>query len=149
MTLELAEAGTLFGSSTLNKTTGMFVFDNATDVTENGTLLTLTFRVSDTADLGKYRISVEIVSCNNAAEEDIIVCGGQGDIEVADFISGDVNGDGIVDTKDITRLRRYLAEEDVEIFAGADANGDGRVTTDDLTRLRRYLAEEAVTLGKQ
>ncbi len=149
MTLELAEAGTLFGSSTLNKTTGMFVFDNATDVTENGTLLTLTFRVSDTADLGKYRISVEIVSCNNAAEEDIIVCGGQSDIEVADFISGDVNGDGIVDTKDITRLRRYLAEEDVEIFAGADANGDGRVTTDDLTRLRRYLAEEAVTLGKQ
>ena len=45
MTLEGAVAGGLFGSATLNTSTGMFLFDNAADVTENGTLLTLTFKV--------------------------------------------------------------------------------------------------------
>ena len=125
----------------------MFLFDNAADVTENGTLLTLTFRVSDMAVLGEYRISLEIVSCNNAAEERVVICGGQANIEVRDVLPGDVNGDGVVDTLDITRLRRYLAEESVDLFPGADMNGDGAVDIEDLTRLRRYLVEAAAGLG--
>lgn len=147
MTLESAVAGGLFGSATLNKSTGMFLFDNAADVTENGTLLTLTFRVSDMAVLGEYRISLEIVSCNNAAEERVVICGGQANIEVGDILHGDVNGDGVVDTLDITRLRRYLAEESVDLFPGADMNGDGAVDIEDLTCLRRYLVEAATGLG--
>ena len=147
MTLESAVAGGLFGSATLNTSTGMFLFDNAADVTENGTLLTLTFRVSDMAVLGEYRISVEIVSCNNAAEERVVICGGQANIEVRDVLPGDVNGDGVVDTLDITRLRRYLAEETVDLFPGADMNGDGAVNIEDLTSLRRYLVEAATGLG--
>lgn len=147
MTLESAVAGGLFGSATLNKSTGMFLFDNDADVTENGTLLTLTFRVSDMAVLGEYHISLEIVSCNNAAEERVVICGGQANIEVGDILHGDVNGDGVVDTLDITRLRRYLAEESVDLFPGADMNGDGAVDIEDLTCLRRYLVEAATGLG--
>ena len=119
----------------------MFLFDNATDVTENGTLLTLTFKVSDMAALGEYRISVELISCNNAAEERVIICGGQANIEVRDILSGDVNGDGVVDTLDVTRLRKYLAEESVVVCPGADMNGDGTVDLEDLACLRRYLVE--------
>ena len=141
MTLESAVAGGLFGSATLNTSTGMFLFDNATDVTENGTLLTLTFKVSDMAALGEYRISVELISCNNAAEERVIICGGQANIEVRDILSGDVNGDGVVDTLDVTRLRKYLAEESVVVCPGADMNGDGTVDLEDLACLRRYLVE--------
>ena len=147
MTLESAVAGGLFGSATLNTSTGMFLFDNAAELTENGTLLTLTFRVSDMAVLGEYRISLEIVSCNNAAEERVVICGGQANIEVGDVLHGDVNGDGVVDTLDITRLRRYLAEESVDLFPGADMNGDGAVDIEDLTCLRRYLVEAAAGLG--
>ena len=61
---------------------------------------------------------------------------------------GDVNGDGVVDTLDITRLRRYLAEESVDLFPGADMNGDGAVDIEDLTCLRRYLVEAATGLGE-
>ena len=147
MTLESAVAGGLFGSDTLNTSTGMFLFDNATDITENGTLLTLTFKVSDMAALGEYRISVEIVSCNNAAEERVVICGGQANIEVRDILPGDANGDGTVDTLDITRLRRYLAEESVDLFPGADMNGDGAVDIEDLACLRRYLVESGTGLG--
>lgn len=148
MTLESAVAGELFGSATLNTSTGMFLFDNADDVTENGTLLTLTFKVSDMAALGEYRISVEMISCNNAAEERVVICGGQANIEVRDILPGDVNGDGVVDTLDITRLRRYLAEESVDLFPGADMNGDGVVDIEDLARLRRYLVEVGMGLGE-
>jgi len=63
------------------------------------------------------------------------------------FVYGDVNGDGVIDTLDITRLRRYLAEEDVAVSAGADVNGDGQITLTDLTRLRRFLVGEEVSLG--
>lgn len=147
MKLESAVAGGLFGSATLNTSTGMFLFDNAADVTENGTLLTLTFKVSDMAALGEYRISVEIVSCNNAAEERVVICGGQANIEIRDILPGDANGDGTVDTLDITRLRRYLAEESVDLFPGADMNGDGAVDIEDLTCLRRYLVESGTGLG--
>lgn len=147
MALESAVAGGLFGSATLNTSTGMFLFDDAADVTENGTLLTLTFKVSDMAALGEYRISVEIISCNNAAEERVVICGGQANIEVRDILPGDANGDGVVDTLDITRLRRYLAEESVDLSSGADMNGDGVVDIEDLARLRRYLVESGTGLG--
>lgn len=58
-----------------------------------------------------------------------------------DYIPGDINGDGIVNTKDTTRLMRYLAGWNVEVNEAAlDVNGDGVVNTKDTTRLMRYLA---------
>ena len=54
--------------------------------------------------------------------------------------SGDTNGDGSVDAKDVTVLRRYLAGWDVEILlSAADPNGDGEVNAKDVTVLRRQL----------
>ena len=56
---------------------------------------------------------------------------------------GDINGDNEINAKDVTMLRRYLAqgwgvtvnEED------ADINGDNEVNAKDVTMLRRYLAK--------
>ncbi len=55
---------------------------------------------------------------------------------------GDVDGDGSVTPKDVTKLRRYLAGGwDVTVdVADADVDGDGSVTPKDVTKLRRYLA---------
>lgn len=55
---------------------------------------------------------------------------------------GDIDGDGNINAKDVTMLRRFLAggwgvtvnEED------ADIDGDGNVNAKDVTMLRRYLA---------
>ena len=60
---------------------------------------------------------------------------------VADFIPGDINGDGKVTSLDAARLMQYLAGWDVNVVAAAlDVNGDGKVTTLDAARLMQYLA---------
>ncbi|MBR5722727.1 MAG: carbohydrate-binding protein [Oscillospiraceae bacterium] len=55
---------------------------------------------------------------------------------------GDVNGDGSIDLKDVTVLRRYLAGgwNAVIIEANSDVNKDGSIDLKDVTVLRRYLA---------
>ncbi len=57
------------------------------------------------------------------------------------FDCGDVNGDGTINLKDVTQLRRALAAADVVPDSGnPDANGDGAVNLKDVTFLQRYLA---------
>lgn len=63
-------------------------------------------------------------------------------------IAGDINGDGIVNNKDLTRLMKYISGEDVEVVAVAvDTNGDGNVNNKDLTRLMKYISGEDVELA--
>ena len=64
-----------------------------------------------------------------------------------DHIPGDINGDGKVNNKDVTRLQRYLKGEETEVVEAAlDVNGDGKVNNKDLTRLQRYLKGEEVEI---
>lgn len=58
-------------------------------------------------------------------------------------IKGDVNGDGEVDTDDLTALARIVAGIDSVSDShkgAADVTGDGSVDTDDLTKMARYMA---------
>ena len=58
-----------------------------------------------------------------------------------EYLAGDVNNDGVVDAKDVTALRRYLAGWDITVqHSSADMSGDGVVDAKDVTLLRRLLA---------
>lgn len=62
--------------------------------------------------------------------------------------AGDLNDDGVVDMRDITLLRRYVAGWDVVVnVENGDVNADGIVDMKDITLLRRYVAGWDVTLG--
>lgn len=63
------------------------------------------------------------------------------------YLPGDINGDCAVNNKDLTRLMKYLAGEDVTVIQAAlDVNGDRAVNNKDLTRLMKYLAGEIVNV---
>ena len=73
------------------------------------------------------------------------------EITLADTVipkgKGDINADGVVDAKDMARLKRYLADdvkypltEDQE--KAADVNGDSVVDAKDMAKIKRYLADE-------
>lgn len=55
-------------------------------------------------------------------------------------IFGDINGDGKVNSKDLTRLMKYVSGEKIDAY-GADLNGDGKENAKDLTRLMKYIAD--------
>ena len=55
-------------------------------------------------------------------------------------LSGDYDGDGTVNNKDLTIVRRHLAGEEQDITADGDMNGDGVINNKDLVLLRRKLA---------
>lgn len=57
----------------------------------------------------------------------------------SDHKPGDVNGDGRVNSADLTRLMKFVAGENVDVYF-PDVNGDGRITSADLTRLMKALA---------
>ena len=67
----------------------------------------------------------------------------------ADFASaltaGDVNGDGVIDTKDLIRLMKSVSGQSIAIF-NADLNGDDEISTKDLIRLMKKIAGAEVEL---
>ena len=121
------------------------------DITGNGVVVTLVFEIVAEADqettVGITYTSNVITNFNG---EPVVMGIDNGKVVVYTYLLGDVNRDGIVDIKDVTVLRRYLAgtvaEEDVDLLA-ADCNEDGVVDIKDVTILRRYLAGTA-ELGK-
>ena len=56
-------------------------------------------------------------------------------------VAGDINGDGSVNNKDLTRLMKYLAGSAVDVAWNAvDVNGDGKENAKDLARFKKYMA---------
>jgi len=71
-----------------------------------------------------------------------------GNVIVASYIPGDINGDESVDNKDATYLLRYLAGWSISglVEDALDVDGSTSVDNKDATILLRYLAGWNVTL---
>lgn len=83
---------------------------------------------------------------NGLKKEVCSVCGYESgnseEIVYNSHIPGDINKDGSVNNKDLTRLFQYLSDWDVEVDEEAlDVNDDGWVNNKDLTRLFQFLSD--------
>lgn len=118
----------------------LWLQSDATDA--EGEILTLVFRVSDTAPLGDTTVTLtDITGVDEEAKllKPVCVSGG---VTVSSGLLGDVNGDDRVTAADEKRLRRYLAGAKVAIETGnADMNGDGTIDLVDLMLLQKSLSK--------
>lgn len=124
-----------------------FVWDGqeltAEDI-KDGSLLALTFQVSEEAKLGKtipIEISYDLFDQNLSAVQANVSNGG---ITVKGDTLGDVNGDGIFSLSDVILLARYLVNLEMlskEQLDVADVNHDGKATNADVVKLARILAD--------
>ena len=105
---------------------------------------TLTFTISDNAaadTTALVAVTYDAEDIFDADENNVPFYCDNGTISFIDYTPGDISGDGILNSKDTTRLMKYLAGWDVEINeAAVDVNGDGVVNAKDTVRLMRYLA---------
>lgn len=62
------------------------------------------------------------------------------DTKPDEYLIGDINGDGKVNSKDLTRLMKIIAGVSGEAAENVDINGDGKVNSKDLTRLMKMIA---------
>ena len=78
----------------------------------------------------KYK---ECTVCKKVLEEE--------EIPKTSHTAGDINGDGEVNNKDLTRLLQYITGIKVSVDAATlDVNGDKSVNNKDLVRLFKYLS---------
>ena len=128
----------------LDGTLILYWTDGFQDFVSDDVFATLTFEVSPDAVANtttSISVTYDTEDIYDADEENVLFVTEDGIITFIDYIPGDINGDGVVNTKDTTRLMRYLAGWDVEVNEAAlDVNGDDIVNTKDTTRLMRYLA---------
>lgn len=111
----------------------------------NGIVLTLSFRITEGTPDGEYSLSLSYNDGDvyDGNMEDVSPELIQGVVTVKEAMPGDANGDNIINGKDVTLIRRYLAGG--YSIAGfnqqnADVNEDGNINGKDVTTVRRYLA---------
>ena len=141
LTLIDVQNGDLFASADLDA----LVWSSASNVTADGTLAVLTFRVADAvaAEQAQIEITYAAGDLANADAQPVAFSVMGGTLTLVDYLSGDANHDGDIDENDVLYLRRHLVgwAECAEILTeAADLNGDGVLNAADVAILKRALA---------
>ena len=130
------------GDLTANPIT--LLWDGMGDDKTNGTILTLTFAIPAELPEGEYSVTLSYApgAIYDASIENIDFVLENGKITVRSVDPGDIDGDGYVNAKDVTILRRALAGGYGLVVdqEAADFSHDGYTNAKDVTILRRALA---------
>ncbi len=149
MTLASAEAGSVLNKGTLTVNRNIVNWYNNDNVTEDGTLLTLKFRINSNAEQGSSTVNVGLHGGKkNLRDKDntyIEAVYQTGIISITGGLLGDLTGDGDLTVGDVVCLNRAL-DELIELDERqqrlADVDKDGELTIGDLIRLHRIVLGE-------
>lgn len=129
-----------------------FLWDSERGMTrEDGTVLKLKFSISDQAAEGdQLSVNLSYVQGDLYDEnmENVNLQIVNGCITVVNYIPGDVNGDKVVNGKDVTSVRRHIVGgyDQTINTAAADVNEDDRINGKDVTLLRKYIVGDDIQL---
>lgn len=118
---------------------------NSDDLSDNGTFVTLRFKLKPGAKDSSVTLSYKKSNVFNSSfdEFDFQVVNGMVYVMNSAIMLGDVDGDGNVEIRDATWIQRHVALMEIPIEAHkatADVDGDGEITLMDATSIQRYLA---------
>ena len=157
LTITNAEAGDAWKNLTFTvpakfDNPSTFLWDSERGMTtEDGTILKLKFLISDQAVAGdQLSVKVSYVP-GDIYDENLETVNLQivnSCITIVDYMPGDVNGDKVVNGKDVTSIRRYIVGGYGQIIntKAADVNEDGRINGKDITLLRKYIVGDDIQL---
>ena len=121
---------------------------------QNGVLLNLTFEIPEGTALGTTSISLSYDpdEVYNVVDQNVTFATISGGVEIVDFEYGDVDDNGKINLRDVTALKKHVAEWTgitINQYA-ADVNADGKINLRDVTLLKKYVAEwDGIVLGPQ
>ena len=124
------------------------LWTNPSDITENGNLLLVTFKILENAEEGTYPVSVTYKQgdVTNQVYEDVEINVVNGVVSVINVLKGDVYVDNLLSTKDLLKLGQYLANWPIDFTAyekdAADIHVDGLINTKDSIKLSQSLLDE-------
>lgn len=115
--------GVSVGENTVAEVSAMFENTSLTFVDINGN------KLADD-DLVGTGTKIQLVNGDEVADEVVVV------------VTGDYNGDGLINNRDAAMITRYLVDKEVASLAqltAIDVNGDGYVNNRDASMVSRYL----------
>ena len=129
-------------------------WSNPSNITNNGDIFIVRFKVNDDAESGTYPITVSYQEgdITNQTFDNVNPRIIYGSVTISSVKKGDIYADGAVNTKDGVMLSQYLAKWDLKFSASqieaADVYEDGTVNTKDGVKLSQVLAKwDNVTLA--
>ncbi len=132
-------------------------FGNEVNEAIDGTALTLTFQVPETAENNEILpiyVTYTYGDVIDKNDHDVTLSITDGHVRVITYKPGDVTNDNRVNSRDLVRLSQYVSDGcttdpdgyNAEVVADAcDVNGDGRVNARDLIRLSQYISDGSQT----
>ena len=153
LTLTKAASGEAFSSLTMTKPGSLaspcrFTWDGveiASEDIKDGPVLVLTFTIAEDAESGaEYGVSVtgDAGAVLDADVNPIDVTYEAGKVSVISYIPGDVDGNRVVNSRDVIFARRYIVggyAQDIYVPA-ADVNDDLTINSADVILMRRFIA---------
>lgn len=164
LTLVDDKNGTAFNSDELayqapayykSEGTNFVWYGSEMETIQDGSVLVLTFEVSDDVDDSDV-LDINITGSGFVDNEGMTFVPqfANGSVRIVNYIPGDVNGSGEVDGGDLVMYARYISDGCVTDPIGynivlnekaADVNDDGSLNGQDLVMISRYISDGCIT----
>lgn len=118
------------------------MYSATADLTDNGTLAVIKFKVNENAEDGEYpiRITYDSDDIFNLNGDSIHFDTVTGIVTVNSCLPGDVNDDGKINMRDVVLLQQVVNGWNVAYNKdAADYNGDGKINMRDIVALQQYI----------
>ena len=147
---EVEGVNSMFAWNADNAGKAMIAYACGSDISSNGIVFTLTFKLKDGVEKAEVNAAVTFYDENNKDGDKIVPIETSTsapaiiEVKASGVVIGDVDGNGKVNGLDLLRLKKYLAKVPDTVIVEANTspiNGKEGVNGQDLLRLQKYLAK--------